>query len=116
VSKDGHTQLLVLRTGYAPGDIDRDGALLARVDAAIDETRAAVPNVEIGMAGDVVLTVAEHEAIVDGMLLAVIATVVLVLVGLLLFYRSVFLVGALSWSLVVGRWRRSRSPRSRSGT
>jgi hypothetical protein len=102
VSKDGRTQLIILRTAYAPGDIDRDRALIDGVRAAIASTSQQVPGVEIGAAGDVVLTVAEHDAILDGMMLAVGATVVLVLLGLLWFYRSVLVVGALSWSLVVG--------------
>jgi uncharacterized protein len=102
VSRDGTTQLVLLRTAYPPGDIDRDRRLLDRVDRAIAAVVAEVPGVEIGTAGDVVLAVAEHDAIVDGMLLAVAATVTLVLAGLLLFYRSLYLVGALSWALLVG--------------
>ena len=102
VSHDGTTQLLILYTAYAPGDIDRDRRLLDRVDAAIAAVAAEVPGVAIGAAGDVVLAVAEHDAIVDGMLLAVAATVTLVLAGLLVFYRSLFVVGALSWALLVG--------------
>ncbi len=102
VSADGRVQLMVLRTAYPAGDIDRDQRLLDAVAATIAVVRADVPGVEIGMAGDVVLTVAEHDAILDGMLLAVGATVGLVLLALILFYRSMFAVAALSWSLVVG--------------
>ncbi len=102
VSKDGRTQLLVLRTAYSPGDIDRDRNLLDAVAVAIGSVRAEVGDVEIGATGDVVLTVAEHDAILDGMQLAVAATVGLVLLGLLLFYRSIRVVGAVSWSLAIG--------------
>ncbi|CAN5877391.1 hypothetical protein BH11MYX3_BH11MYX3_39510 [soil metagenome] len=102
VSKDGRLQLIILRTAYAPGDIDRDRKLLDEVAVAISSIRAQVGEVEIGATGDVVLTVAEHEAILDGMQLAVAVTVGLVLLGLLWFYRSIWIVGAVSWSLVVG--------------
>ena len=102
VSKDGRTQLIVLRTAYAPGDIDRDRKLLDGVAAAITSIREQVGEVEIGATGDVVLTVAEHDAILDGMQLAVAVTVGLVVLGLLWFYRSIRIVGAVSWSLVIG--------------
>lgn len=102
VSKDKRTQLMVLRTAYPAGDLDRDRALLARVDAEMHYVRAFVPSVDIGTAGDVVLTVAEHDAILDGMVLAVVATIILVIAGLFVFYRSTYLVGAVSWTLVVG--------------
>ena len=102
VSKDGHTQLIVLRTASPAGDVDRDRRLLDEIAAAFDAVRAEVPGVEIGMAGDIVLTIAEHDAILDGMLLAVAVTVALVLLALLLYYRSLVLVAGLSWSLLVG--------------
>ncbi|MBL0220807.1 MAG: MMPL family transporter [Myxococcales bacterium] len=102
VGSDGRVQLMILRTAYPSGDIDRDQRLLEAVEATAAAVRREVTGVEIGAAGDVVLTVAEHDAILDGMVLAVIATVVLVLLGLLLYYRSLVAVAALSWSLVVG--------------
>ena len=102
VSADERAQLMVLRTAYPSGDIDRDQRLLDAVAATIAAVRVDVPGVDIGMAGDVVLTVAEHDAILDGMLLAVGVTVGLVLLGLVLFYRSAIAVAALSWSLMVG--------------
>ncbi len=102
VSKDGHTQLLILRTAYPAGDIDRDADLLAAVDRVVETVRREVPGVEIGVAGDVALTVAEHDAILDGMILAILATVGLVLLALFFYYRSALAVAALSWSLLVG--------------
>ncbi len=102
VSKDGRVQLLVVRTGHPAGDIDRDHRLLAAIAASIASVRPTAPGVDIGMAGDVVLAVAEHDAILDGMLLAIGATVGLVLLALLLYHRSVLAVLALSWALTVG--------------
>jgi hypothetical protein len=102
VSKDGRVQLLVVRTAYNAGDVDRDGELLGSIDAAIAEVTRAHPGASIGVAGDVVLTIAEHDAILDGMALAILATVGLVLAALLLYYRSITAVLALSWALAIG--------------
>ncbi len=102
VSHDRHVQLMVLRTAYSSGDIAKDEQLLEAVAAAIAVVHRDVPTAELGFAGDVVLTVAEHGAILDGMLLAIAATVGLVLLALILYYRSAVAVAALSWSLVVG--------------
>ena len=102
VSSDGRTQLMILNTAYSSGDIDRDRRLLEDVASTIEAVRREVPGVEIGAAGDIVLTVAEHDAVLDGMVLAILATVGLVLLALLLYFRSRFAVAALSWSLLVG--------------
>jgi len=102
VSKDGRTQLLVVRTANAAGDIDRDRVLLAAVAEEIAAVRASFPGVEIGVAGDIALTVAEHDAVRGGMVLATLATVGLVVVGLLVYYRTLAGVLALSWALLVG--------------
>jgi len=102
VSDSGHAQLMIVRTGYSSGDVDRDERLLEELNNAFAQVRAEVPGVDIGAAGDVVLTVAEHDAILNGMLMAMALTVSLVLIALLLFFRSPIAIGALSWSLVVG--------------
>ncbi len=102
VSEDGHVQLMIVRTAYSSGDVDRDHELLATLGAAIAGVRREVGGVDIGCAGDVVLTVAEHDAILDGMALAIALTVGLVLAALFLYYRSLIAIGALSWSLGVG--------------
>ncbi len=102
VSKDGHVQLIVLRTAHSSGDVDADEKLIAAIDGAISTVKAELPDVEIGIAGDVVLTVAEHDAILNGMLIATVVTVVLVLFAMFAYYRSVIAVGALSWALMVG--------------
>jgi predicted RND superfamily exporter protein len=102
VSDSGHAQLMIVRTGYSSGDVDRDERLLEELDNAFAQVRVEVPGVDIGAAGDVVLTVAEHDAILNGMLMAMALTVGLVLLALLLFFRSPIAIGALSWSLVVG--------------
>jgi hypothetical protein len=66
------------------------------------EVRAQVPGADMGVAGDVVVSIAEHDSILNGMLLATLLTVTLVLAALIWFFRSALAIGALSWSLAVG--------------
>lgn len=102
VSADGSLQMMIVRTGFSSGDVDDDHVLLDRLDEVIDGVRAEVPGVAVGLAGDVVVTVVEHDAILNGMLIATAVTLTLVLAAMFWFFRSALAVGALSWSLAVG--------------
>ena len=102
VSTDGHLQILVIHTAFSSGDTDRDEHLLATMGGLVNAEMKRSPTVKIGIAGDIVVSVAEHDAILNGMLFATAITVALVLLALLWFYRSVRTVGAVSWALVVG--------------
>jgi hypothetical protein len=95
-------QMMIVRTAFSSGDVDKDRELLARIDAILADVRAAVPGVEVGVAGDTVVSVAEHDSILNGMLTATAVTVVLVFAALFWYERSPLAVGAMSWSLVVG--------------
>ncbi len=102
VSDDGKMQLIVVRTSFDSGTVSKANELIDRLRAAADETRAQFPGVTIGMAGDVLSGQAEHSALLSGMLIATLLTVLVVAVGLLLYYRSIRAVGALFWALSVG--------------
>ena len=102
VSQDGRLQLVLLRTTFSGGDVDRGRALTERLRGIASDIERAHPGAKIGLAGDVVTTLAEHDALLRGMLLSTLATAVLVLGALFLFYRSVLAVGALAWALSVG--------------
>ncbi len=102
VSKDGHVQTMILHLAFSSGDVDRDRQLLARLEAIGAAIHAELPDVEAGVAGDVPVSIAEHDAILNGMLRATVVTVLLVLVALVWYFRSVLAIGALSWALVVG--------------
>jgi predicted RND superfamily exporter protein len=103
VSSDHRLQLILVRAGFSAEDGTRGRELLKRLVAAEDATRAEVgPGVTIGMTGDVITTLAEHRALLNGMLVSTLFTVTLVMLALLLFYRSSLAVGALLWSLAVG--------------
>jgi predicted RND superfamily exporter protein len=102
VSKDGRLQLLLLRTTFSAGDVDRGRALTASLRREASAVEQAQRGARVGLAGDVVTTLAEHDALLRGMLLSTVATVVLVLGALLLFYGSLLAVGAIAWALAVG--------------
>lgn len=102
VGPDGRVQIMVLRTAFTSGDLDNNRRLFAEIERAMAEVRAAVPGTEMGVAGDVAVSIAEHDAILDSAMLATAVTVALVLLALSWFFRSSLAVGALSWSLTVG--------------
>jgi predicted RND superfamily exporter protein len=102
VGPDGKLQIMIIRTAFSSGDVERDKQLIAGIDGIIGQVRAAVPGADIGVAGDVVVSIAEHDSILNGMLLATAVTVSLVMFALIWFFRSALAVGALSWSLAVG--------------
>lgn len=102
VSPDGKLQMMIIRTAFSSGDVERDKQLLADIGRVIDQVRAAVPGTDMGVAGDIVVSVAEHDSILDGVVRATLVTVVLVMLGLIWFFRSGLAVGALSWSLAIG--------------
>jgi uncharacterized protein len=103
VSSDGHLELIIVRCNFNGGDLDRGGRLMRALQAEIDATARTVgPSVRFGMAGDVIRGTAEQHGLVRGMTIATVLTVVAVLVAMILYFRSVPAVLALSWSLTVG--------------
>lgn len=102
VSEDGRVQMMIVRTAFSTGDVEQDRILVAKLHAIGADIRAAFPDVEFGIAGDAVVSMAEHDAILDGMLRATLVTMALVALGLFWYFRSLLAIGALSWSLMVG--------------
>ncbi len=101
VSRDGHLQLLIVRTTFTSDDSIRGQELTAFLENAARLTERKYPGIRIGMTGDVINSDAEHRALLRGMLVSTLVTIVLVLAAILLFYRSWTGVGALAWSLCV---------------
>ena len=113
VSADGKLQMMIVRTTFPPGDVEAGRELVEQMHRVSDlgptsearggaSQRTLASAVKIGLAGDIVVSVVEHDTILQSMLLATVATVTLVLLGLIWFFRSALAIGALSWSLVVG--------------
>ena len=103
VSKDGRVQLLIVEAPFPSSSVDQGERLLAALGAAMAEAAREVgPGAHFGITEDVVIAVAEHRAVLEGMTLAVILTVLVVGLSLFLYYRSLPALLALFGSLAVG--------------
>ena len=102
ISKDGHLQLFIVRTTFTADDSVRGPKLNELIFAAAHDVEAKFPNVKVGIAGDVITSLIEHDSLLKGMVASTLVTIALVVLALLLYYRSVLGVGALVWSLLVG--------------
>jgi predicted RND superfamily exporter protein len=103
VSKDGRTQVLIVQAAFPSASIPQGERLVAALGRVLDDARrAAGPGVEIGMTEDVVIAVAEHRAILGGMSLALLLTLLIVGASLLLYCRSIAGLAALLGSLAIG--------------
>jgi len=88
VSADGTTAMLVVKTSFRATDVPRAHRLLAALGDVRAAVIAAYPTVTIGLTGGVPTTVAEHRALVRGMLLSSLVTGALVGLVLLVHLRS----------------------------
>ncbi|MBL9014470.1 MAG: MMPL family transporter [Myxococcales bacterium] len=103
IAKDGTLQLFTVQTTFPASDAHRAQQLLRLIEAAIAETEAQVgEGVSYGFAGNITLSMHEHDSVLEGMTLSVVITVLLVGLGLLLYYRSGKLVLAMLYALAVG--------------
>jgi len=102
ISNDGKMRLVVVRAPFDSGQTALSSRLVDALTEAGRATEAEVPGAHVIATGDVYSALAEHRALLHGMLLSVVITVVLCALGLLLYYRSVRGVGALLWALMVG--------------
>jgi len=89
VSASGKVALVVLHTAFEITDVTRGKQLLAALDALGGRVRAAHPGVDYGVTGGVSTSVAEHDAVVTGMIHSGVITMVLVALVLLIYLRSV---------------------------
>ncbi|HUJ57172.1 MAG TPA: MMPL family transporter, partial [Kofleriaceae bacterium] len=88
VSADGRTQAIVIRSAFVATDVDRDLRLQRRLDAIADAIRADDSGIAIGYAGGLPVTLAEHHALVHGVVLSTLITGALVALVLLVHLRS----------------------------
>ena len=102
VSKDGTLQLVSLQTAFSASDAGKARALTDRIREEIATVQREVPNVSVSLAGNVTLTMYEHDSVLEGMTLSALITVLLCAIGLLLYYRSWRLVAAILCALIVG--------------
>jgi uncharacterized protein len=103
VSKDQRLQMIIVRATFPSTDLSKSRSVNDQVQAAISATRAvAGVGVRIGTTGDIATVMIEQSGIVRGMTLATLITVVVVAVGLLLYYRSLAALAVIFGALAVG--------------
>jgi uncharacterized protein len=103
VSSDKRFQLLVVQTTFPPSDAKRANELIGLIRAAMALVRAEVgEGVTFGLAGNITMSMYEHDSVLQGMTLSAIATVLLCGLGLLYYYRSPAVVFAILFALLVG--------------
>jgi len=102
VSTDGLLQLITVQTTFAGSDNRRAKRLTVAIEKAVEQVRAQVPSLEIGLSGNITYSLHEHDSVLDGMTLSLLITVVLCAIALVLYYRSGRLVLAMLWALSVG--------------
>jgi predicted RND superfamily exporter protein len=102
ISEDGTLQLVVVRSSFPRTDVGKGERL---VDALVSERDTIVrgrTDVEVGITGGVEETLIEHHALLRGVILSALITIILVPAVLLLFFRSFRLFLILMAVLIVG--------------
>jgi uncharacterized protein len=100
ISADGHTQVLVIETAFRATDTANDRAIQRELDAIGDRVRARHPAVTIAFTGGVTQTLAEHDSLLQGMLLSSIATAVLVALVLFVHLRSLRILALITANII----------------
>jgi predicted RND superfamily exporter protein len=100
VSADGRSQVMVIETAFRATDTAADRALQDELDQVSRELRTAHPMVVIAFAGGVTQTLAEHDSLLQGMLVSSLATAALVALVLFVHLRSVRVLGLLTANIV----------------
>jgi predicted RND superfamily exporter protein len=101
VSRDDRMQMILIRTSFNTGDVDRARRLLPMLERVAADVRAAHPGVAIGFAGGVPTSVAEYGALVRGIVISSIITTLLVALVLLVHLRELRLLVLLGANIVV---------------
>ncbi len=101
VSADGLVAVVQIRTPFRSTDAGKGATLLAELDTVRERVMRTYPSAKIGFTGGVVTSVAEHDAISEGMLVSSVVTGLLVALVLALYFRSATLLGLLLSTLAV---------------
>ena len=101
ISADGKIAQLQVRIAFSATDVKKGGELVDQLSLARARIVAAHPGVDIGWTGGNITTLAEHDAIVHGMLLSSIVTAALVALVLALYFRSATLLVLLTMTIAI---------------
>ncbi len=102
VSADGTLQLVVVRSAFPRTDVARGERVVTALRAERTRLARTHAGVDVGITGGVEETLIEHHALLRGVILSALITIILVPAVLLLFFRSMRLFAILMAVLVVG--------------
>lgn len=102
ISEDGSFQVLVIRTTFESSKNSLGRRLVREVRAIVKELQGKYPRLRFGITGDVITQMQEQQSIIRGMATAAGITVLLVLISLFLYYRSLPAVLWILAGLTVG--------------
>jgi uncharacterized protein len=102
VSPDAKTQVLAIRTAFIATDVELDRRLMAELHTLAGTIRAAHPGVEIGFAGGAPITIAEHAALVRGIVLSTLITALLVALVVYAYFRRARILALLGINIAAG--------------
>lgn len=102
VSEDGTFQALVIRTTFESSKNSLGRKLVREVRAIVKEAKAKYPGLRFGITGDVITQMQEQQSIIRGMATAAGITILLVLISLFFYYRSLRAVTWILAGLAVG--------------
>jgi len=103
VSADKRFQLITVQTAFPPSDARRANQLIGHIRDAMAEVRTEVGGqVTFGLSGNITMSMYEHDSVLEGMAVSAVATLLLCALGLLYYYRSIRVVLAVLFGLLVG--------------
>jgi predicted RND superfamily exporter protein len=103
VSADKRFQLIVIQTAFSASDAKRANELVGQIRTALAQVRDEVgPGIRFGLAGNITMSMYEHDSVLEGMTVTAVATLLLCAIGLLFYYRSGKIVLAILFALLVG--------------
>jgi predicted RND superfamily exporter protein len=103
LSRDGRMQLFVVQATFSSTAVSESRRLVSAVHHVLAQVQHQIPpGVKLGATGDIVTVVIEHDAIMRGMARASLITAVVVLAGMMLFFRSAAAVAVIGAAITVG--------------
>jgi uncharacterized protein len=92
VSPDGKVALITVKAQFRATDAGRGRQLIDRLELIRTEVNKTHPDVRIGFAAGIIISVAEHDALLRGMVMSSVITMLLVGLVLALYFRSATLL------------------------
>jgi len=102
VSNDLRSQLFTLTVTFPSSDIARGRVMMAKVRAIGAQVQASHRGVTLQYAGSINISILEHDSVIAGMSLSAALTVLIVMFGLLYYFRTILPVLGTLFALLTG--------------